>query len=74
MSVQVQLVLIHGNVQTSQKLQMLLEDGTYQDLDVFKKSANLVHFWQMDILITQSWYARIQEQLLKKQKETNNHC
>ena len=64
MSVQVQLVLILGNVQTSQKLQMLLEDGTYQDLDVFKKSAHLVHFWQMDILITQGWYARMQEQLL----------
>ena len=66
MSVQVQLVLILGNVQTSQKLQMLLEDGTYQDLDVFKKSANLGHFWQMVILITQGWYAKMQEQLLKK--------
>ena len=66
MSAQVQLVLILGNVQISQKLQMPLEDGTYQDLDVFKKSANLVHFWQMDILITQGWYARMQEQFLKK--------
>ena len=66
MSVQVQLVLILGNVQIFQKLQMRLEDGTYQDLDVFKKCANLVHFWQMAILITQGWYARIQEQLLKK--------
>ena len=66
MSVLVHIWLLLGNVQISQELQMLLEIGTYQILTVFQKSANLVHFCQMDIMITQEVDARMQEQLLKK--------